>query len=111
MSVSVEGTLFYANWCGHCIKFKPEWDKLKQKVHEMGGKFGENKITINEYEDSKVPKDIAKIEGKDIRGYPTVKITVTLNGKKTEYEYEGKRNMNDLLNHLTKDTIKNIKKN
>jgi len=110
MPVSVEGTLFYANWCGHCIKFKPEWEKLKQKVQDMGGKFGENIITLNDYEDSKVPNGFAKIEGKDIRGYPTIKITVTVNGNKKEYEYEGKRNVGDLLNHLTKDAIKTIKK-
>lgn len=23
-------TFYYADWCGHCQKFKPEWNKLKQ---------------------------------------------------------------------------------
>lgn len=32
--------LFYADWCGHCIEFKPIWNALKQKYR--------NKITMFE---------------------------------------------------------------
>ncbi len=110
MAVSIEGTLFYANWCGHCVRFKPEWDKLKQKINESNGKFGENKITIKEYEDSSAPKDVARIGGKEIRGYPTVKIAVSQNGKTVEYEYEGKRKMEEVYNHLTQIAPKAINK-
>ena len=23
-------TLYYADWCGHCTKFKPTWEGIKQ---------------------------------------------------------------------------------
>jgi thiol-disulfide isomerase/thioredoxin len=29
-------TLYYANWCGHCRNFKPEWEKIKREMREKG---------------------------------------------------------------------------
>ena len=26
--------LFSADWCGHCKKFKPDWEKLKKKLRK-----------------------------------------------------------------------------
>lgn len=109
MSVTINGTLFYANWCGHCQTFKPEWNKFKEMIAQQNENNKNMHITINEYEDSNLPTEGAKIQNKDIRGYPTVKITVRSGNNVTEYEYDGKRTAKDLYNHVTKEAIKNIK--
>lgn len=108
MAISIDGTLFYANWCGHCTNFKPEWAKFKQKVSQIGGVYNGKNISFHEYEDSKLPPDGAKIQNKNIRGYPSIKITVSTNGKSVEYEYEGKRKADDLFYHITEQAHKNL---
>jgi thiol-disulfide isomerase/thioredoxin len=65
---------FNVDWCPHCIKAKPEWDKF---VETHNGK------TINNYtihthnvdctDDVKSAAVIAKY---DIKGYPTTKMTL-----------------------------------
>jgi hypothetical protein len=96
MSKTINATLFYANWCGHCKVFKEEWLKFKNMIKDT------TNITSDDYEDSNLPKEGAKIQNKDIRGYPTIKITKTLNGNSTEYEYDGKRKAEDLYQHILK---------
>lgn len=76
--------LYYANWCSHCIKFKPTWDKLKVELDK-------HNISYNEYEDSTINS-----QEKGITGYPTIKITV--DGKETEYS--GPRNASNILDAL-----------
>ena len=34
---SVKVELYYANWCGHCNRFKPEWEKVKKEISEKYG--------------------------------------------------------------------------
>lgn len=75
-------TLYHANWCGHCVKFLPEWNKFKNTIKNKL----DNKIEIHDIESSNVTTDV-KIAGKQLEGYPTVK--VEYNGK--EFEYKGKR--------------------
>lgn len=68
--------LYYADWCGHCKKFKPVWNKICDEFKD--------KIKFNEYES----KNEEKIKLARISGYPTIKITVGGNTK----EYDGERN-------------------
>ena len=109
MSVKIESTLFHADRCGHCKHFLPEWKKLEDKIKGIGGKVGNVTINVQEFEESKIDKSKVKINGKDIRGYPTVKIAVEKNGKKVENEYDGKRSADELYFHLTEQASKNIK--
>jgi len=92
--IKVEVSLFYANWCGHCIRFKPYWDEFVKNVSKKSN------IVTNSYEDSDA-KSISKlgiINGKPIVGYPTIKITVIYpNKNKKEIEYQGKHNSDDLM--------------
>lgn len=64
--------LYYADWCGHCTHFKPEWEKLK--------KMSDSTTIFEEYEDG---KDSNIIDANQIAGYPTIQIVY--DGKKIEY--------------------------
>ena len=77
-------TLFYADWCGHCNTFKPEWQKLK-KI------FLKNNIDFAEYEDS---KNADVINSNEIDGFPTIKIETN----EGIYEYNGRRDAESILN-------------
>jgi len=77
--------LYYANWCGHCVKFKPTWDKLKVELDK-------HNISYNDYEDSTMNSQ----QKGSITGYPTIKITVD----NIEKEYSGPRNVSNILSAL-----------
>jgi len=81
-----EVTLYYANWCGHCQKFKPEWEVLKSTLDKFN-------ISHHEYEDS---QDSAIIAKENVQGFPTIRIKE--NGK--EYEYTGPRQATEILHSL-----------
>jgi thiol-disulfide isomerase/thioredoxin len=65
---------FNVDWCPHCIKAKPEWDKFEE-THNGKTINGYNIKTHNVdcTDDVKSAATIAKF---DIKGYPTVKMTV-----------------------------------
>ncbi|QKF94309.1 thioredoxin [Fadolivirus algeromassiliense] len=77
--------LYFADWCGHCKKFKPEWNKLKIELKNMN-------ISFAEYKDG---TDDAVIQSAGIRGFPTIRI----DGK----EYNGDRSIDAILSYLTSD--------
>lgn len=86
MSKEIKITLYYANWCGHCTNFKPEWNNFKENISEMKG--GKVKVSVKEYEHSELEtKGGAKINGKDIDGYPTIKIKLIKGKESNEYDY------------------------
>lgn len=108
---TIKGTLYYATWCGHCTKFEPTWNEFKKKI-ENGDIKSNSKIIIDKYEESELKKQGIEptIGGSSIAGFPTVKIEVTgKDGKKTEYEYKGKRKLEDLIYHFTKQAPENLK--
>jgi len=61
---------FYTDWCPHCKKTKPEWEKLKQNY--------ENKNQINGYTLNFISVDCEanpELANKfKIEGYPTIKL-------------------------------------
>jgi len=77
-----EAILYYANWCPHCVNFKPTWNKLKEDLSTQ--------VTFKEYEDG---NNKAQIAAANIQAYPTIKI----NGK----EYLGDRSYNALKSFLS----------
>lgn len=93
MSKSANITLYHATWCGHCKTFMPEWDKLiKQKL---------DGITYNSYEAEQIEAQNATINGKPLAGFPTIKITLINDGKKTEIDYMGKRRADEITNFIS----------
>eukprot|EP00808_Paulinella_micropora_P006367 g63005.t1 len=77
---------FFAPWCGHCKKMKPDWDKL-------AGDFASSKTVLIADVDCTVEKDLCSTYG--VRGYPTIKY-FTGNTAATGDDYEGGRDYSDL---------------
>lgn len=74
-----EISLYYADWCGHCNKFKPVWESMKPEFKSHG-------IKVNEYMHGRDP------QADEVRGYPTIKV----NG----VEYKGERERHAILTSL-----------
>jgi len=83
---NIKVELYYAEWCGHCQRFKPEWAKLKEELEKKGMKWAE-------YESE---KDGQKMEEENIKGFPT--IVIIMNGKKNEYN--GQRTASDIMSFV-----------
>ena len=71
--------LIYADWCGHCVRYKPTWRKLENTPGRTA-----NIASVHHDMMEKVPT-IAKAK---IQGYPSV-IKVEPNGKISEYKVSG----------------------
>ena len=71
--------LVYADWCGHCQKYKPLWKTLEKTPGRTA-----NIVSIR---DDMLPK-ISDVAGAKIQGYPSV-IKVTPTGKISEYKVPG----------------------
>lgn len=78
--------LYHANWCGHCTRFQPEWEKLN-KMEEL------KDVELVSYEYSKNKNEIDKA---NITGFPTIHVEV--NGKVEEYS--GQRNADAIKEYL-----------
>lgn len=89
--------LFYADWCGHCKTFKPEWQQLEKELSNT------NIITKKINGDSEDKEDQDLMLKYNVSGFPTI---ILLLPDETTYHYNGSRNKNDLLN-ATKNHIKN----
>jgi hypothetical protein len=63
--------LYYADWCGHCVRFKPEWAKFKS---EMARKHP-NLCTVAEVEQS----HLSNVPAAQVQGYPTIKFYRPMN--------------------------------
>lgn len=100
MSINIKTTLFHADWCGHCVSFKPEWKKYVEKIKKING------VETIDFKDTQLNESNSLINGKKIQGFPTIKIEIIKNGKKDEYEYNGKRNADELYTHILKQTGK-----
>lgn len=81
-------SLYHADWCGHCTRFKPTWEALKPE-------FKKHNITFNEYEHSKNSNEIREA---GVTGFPTIKITKNNN----TYDYTGPRDPTSILDELNK---------
>jgi thiol-disulfide isomerase/thioredoxin len=92
--------LFYANWCGHCEKYRQDgtFQKAYKKVNTDDKLKG--KVTFIEY-DADLNKDL--INKYDISGFPTI-ISIDVDGNKLQ-EFKGNRNSIDDLLKFASDSI------
>ena len=89
--------LFYADWCGHCKKVMPVWDKVSETVN--GSEENEGKLKMVKVECGSPDKNESHknhMKKYDIKGYPTIKM---ISDDKAE-EYKGGRTESDFLKFL-----------
>ena len=84
-------TMYYADWCGHCKKAKPEFSKLIEKSpYTINGQ----KCVVEMVSPEKEPE---KVKGKKVKGFPTF-ILEKPDG--TTKAYEGERTTAGFLEFL-----------
>ena len=86
-------TMYYADWCGHCKKAKPEMEELVKKgTIEKNGKKCQIRMISPE-------TDPEAAKGKPIKGFPTF-LMETADGQVVEYK--GERNTDGYLAFINK---------
>ena len=89
---SPEFVMYYADWCGHCQKTKPEFIELMESYN------GPVKLSMVDCDKNK-----EEAEKEQIKGFPTIRYYP--NGKGGDYqEYSGGRTYFDFNQHLNKVT-------
>lgn len=91
--------LFHADWCHHCVRFMPEWNKMKNNIK------AQKNIQFENYEESeiaKLPEKVRTFEDTDVRsfGYPSLVINVSGD----EYVFNGPRTSD----HIFKSILEKI---
>lgn len=103
MVLSLKLTLYHASWCGHCVTFIPEWEKLEKYISDIGYKHNGVKISLASQDDKDLKKHGGgKINNVPIEGYPTLKFGLTLGNISKEYEYLKGRESNIIANYVKK---------
>lgn len=84
--------LIWAKWCGHCVKFKPEFDKCRQTV--IDSEELNDKIEVIDYNEKDYPEKIKEYGG---QGFPTV---VFEDSEGNFDSYEGPRTSDALISFI-----------
>lgn len=91
----IKMTLFHASWCDHCVRFMPVWEEMKKDAD------ANKNIEFVQYEQKELEgmdESVKLINGKKIRGYPTIKISIDGN----DYDYDGNRTAKDIYLFILK---------
>lgn len=86
---------FYADWCGHCQSFKPEWEKLEKEV-EKNEKITIELVKVN-CGDAENPAHKKIMNDFSVQGYPTVK---KIDAAGNAVEYKGERKVEPIMKFL-----------
>lgn len=89
MTVTVQ--LFKSDNCVYCQKFEPTWNLLENSLKNMNVK--------SEVYDAKLHEDV--MLKKKVKGFPTIRMEKTDNGKTESFEYNGSRNVDSIINALS----------
>ena len=89
-SVDTALVMFYAPWCGHCKRLKPEFEKAAQLL-----KSNDPPVALAKVDCTEGGKDSC---GRfDVRGYPTLKI---FRGGELSSDYNGPREVNGIVKYM-----------
>lgn len=83
---------FFAPWCGHCKKLKPDWDKLMKEFKDS------DKVLVADVDCTAGGEPLCGSHG--VQGYPTLKF----GAPDALEDYKGGRTMSDL-----KEFVNNLK--
>ncbi len=83
---TIEVMLFYADWCGHCKKFKPTWEEAKRVMKQNKNGVPVKMTSINADENK------ADVKKYNVSGFPTIKAKYA--GK--VHEFNGERTLEGL---------------
>jgi|LauGreDrversion4_2_1035121.scaffolds.fasta_scaffold190888_3 thiol-disulfide isomerase/thioredoxin len=75
---------FFADWCPHCTKAKPEWTEFANSYDGKMIKGIKLRCSAMDCSDPDVPETAAKIDQYGITSYPTIKLIV----KDTTYDFD-----------------------
>ena len=94
---------YYAPWCGHCVKLKPEYKKAAEGMHGIV-KFGAINCDLNEN------KSLCAAE--NIPGYPTIKIHAidATGSRQSSKVYEGARTAKSITDEAASQVPKSALK-
>lgn len=96
-------SLIHATWCGHCVVFKPEWEKLRKSK-----KF--NTISIESSVVDKVktenPKVLERLSRKEGLYFPMIHLFIKKGDKVKKILYEGNRSAKDIEEFIEKHSKK-----
>ena len=84
--------LFYADWCPHCVAFKPDY---KKATAELNGSEHKGKTLRFIMVDCEKYKSLASEN--DVSGFPTVKI---MNDDNSSKDYDGPRTFEGLTSYF-----------
>jgi thiol-disulfide isomerase/thioredoxin len=105
-------TLYKAEWCGYCRRFKPDWEKIKKVFSDKNIidelKNINLKVIVDEYDDDANKDVIIKAQ---IKYYPTLKVSIIdeNQNKKTFELKDDERQLNNLVDTVFKNESKNLK--
>lgn len=87
--------MYFAEWCGHCKKTKPEFKKLMESYK------GPIKIEMIDCENPEYADEVKK---QGIKGFPTIRYFPKGKDSSDFKEYEGGRTFMDFSNYLNQVT-------
>lgn len=95
----------YADWCGHCIRMAPEWERLTSKIEKK--KNAPEIVNIELKELFKLDEINNSLNEKiEVQGYPTI---AKIKNGKISY-YNGPRVTNKMLKWILPKSTKTKKK-
>jgi len=95
--------LYYADWCGYCVSFKPMWKEFITKIKKLNS----NSFSIVSIENTFLKKEEELLN--EAEGFPTIKFYKDKN-LKNPILYETERTIDNLINFVNKHKSTSNKK-